>query len=354
MMRGIVSIGAGVAVVAAVMWLAPGAHPQTVKIDLTAPASYQVVQRIAKDVGLIPIRGKTDATVTRIIAKAQPLPGMPGKATAWEVVARRRQIKKGVFTGHLPATAGGWYMVQVRALRGGATIGQATIRKVGVGEVFVVCGQSNSANHGQPPQQPRSDRVAAFIGTGWRHGYDPQPLATGNGGSPWPAMGDFLVEHLGVPVAYASCGVGGTRVDQWQPDGSLYPRLQTVLKALGPNGARAVLWHQGESDAASRTAPRVYRDRLERVIKESRKDAGFDIPWMVAGVSYLPGLTNEQMDAVREGQRMLWEDRVALKGPETDSLLELYRYDTVHFNEEGLKLHGERWFLRLRQQFFSE
>jgi len=328
--------------------------PRLIRLELSSPVAYQVVQRNDRNLGDVPVRGKTDAAVTRITARAEPLPGMPGQATPWRVIARKRDLKDGAFDGRLTVAAGGWYQLQVRAYRRDVAVAQKTVRKVGVGEVFVVCGQSNSANYGKPPQHPKDDRVAAFIGTGWQHGDDPQPLATGKGGSPWPAMGDGLVKLLKVPVAYSSCGVGGTRADQWLPGGKLYPRLQRVLEALGPHGARAVLWHQSESDAAANTDSRVYRDRMEKIIKQSQKDAGYPIPWVVAGVSYLPFLTGEQMDRTREGQRMLWEDHLALRGPETDSLLTVYRHDTVHFNAEGLRLHGERWVRALQRLFFQD
>jgi hypothetical protein len=49
---------------------------------------------------------------------------------------------------------------------------------VGVGEVFVVAGQSNSANHGAEKQVTKTKRVSAFDGTGWQLADDPQPGPT--------------------------------------------------------------------------------------------------------------------------------------------------------------------------------
>jgi len=48
----------------------------------------------------------------------------------------------------------------------------------------------------------------------WRPAFDPMPTATGDGGSPWPAFGDLLVDALDVPVGVISVGWGGTAVQQ--------------------------------------------------------------------------------------------------------------------------------------------
>ena len=49
--------------------------------------------------------------------------------------------------------------------------------------------------------------------------------------------------------------------------------LEGALDALGPDGARAVLWHQGETDNILNTSTADYRARLETIIARSRIDA---------------------------------------------------------------------------------
>ena len=48
---------------------------------------------------------------------------------------------------------------------------------MGVGDVFVVAGQSNSANHGEKRQTTQTQRVAAFDGKAWRIANDPRTLS---------------------------------------------------------------------------------------------------------------------------------------------------------------------------------
>ena len=88
------------------------------------------------------------------------------------------------------APAGGWHRVEVRVKLMGQITASASVGHVGVGEVFVVAGQSNSANHGEEKQATQTGCVAAFDGSAWQLANDPQPGASGRGGSfaftdPW-------------------------------------------------------------------------------------------------------------------------------------------------------------------------
>ena len=224
-------------------------------------------------------------------------------------------IKDGAFDATVEVGAGGWHQFDVRAVAGGKAVASADVERLGVGEVFVVAGQSNSANHGAEKQVAKSGRVAALDGTRWQPANDPQPGASGTGGSFLPPVGDAIAEKFGVPVGLVACGVGATSVREWLPEGATFPNPPTIegnvrkhadgkweskgdlyaafcarMKALGPNGFRAVLWHQGESDATQRDATRtlpgeLYREYLEKLIRDSRKDIGWDAPWFVAQAS---------------------------------------------------------------------
>jgi hypothetical protein len=63
--------------------------------------------------------------------------------------------------------AGGWRRLAVRASEGGRIVASASVEHVGIGEVFVVAGQSNSANHGEANQTTQTGRGAAFDGARW-------------------------------------------------------------------------------------------------------------------------------------------------------------------------------------------
>ena len=125
----------------------------------------------------------------------------------------------------------------------------------------------------------------------------------------------------------------------------LYDRLKNALDILGTSGARAILWHQGESDSAANTSTEQYAARLSEIVAQSRKDAGYDIPWLVAHVSFLPSTSKRSEDRIVAGQEQVIEsDPLIFAGPLTDDLVGSdWRWDQVHFNEAGLRLHAQRW-----------
>ncbi len=242
--------------------------------------------------------------------------------------------------------------------------------------MFVIAGQSNSTNYGEEPQTVRHGMTSAFDGERWRIADDPQPGVQDNSkrGSFIPAFGDALSEKLGVPIGIACVGHGSTSVRQWLPegdvfdsqptmtrfvseaaggkwksDGKLFEGLIARMKALGPQQFRAVLWHQGESDAHQAAGHGIsgaeYRKMLTRIIEESRRRAGWRVPWMVAQASYHSAADPGDPE-IRSAQAEICKSGLALQGPDTDQLGPEYREKNgagVHFNAKGLAAHGQLW-----------
>ncbi|MHB8974990.1 MAG: alpha-L-fucosidase, partial [Pirellulaceae bacterium] len=342
------------------------------KLVLTSPLDWQVTQRTSREQGELTIRGVSESNDTAMTALEGRLvgAGVPG---AWQRLAAK--IDGTQFQATIVAPAGGWYQVEVRALADEQVLAEAAVEHVGVGEVFVVAGQSNSANHGEEQQSPKSGLVAAFDGTRWQPANDPQPGASGGGGSFLPPFGDAIAERFHVPVGLIACGVGATSVREWLPQGARFPNPPTLLgnvgqlpggeweskglifsqfsermQQLGPRGFRAVLWHQGESDAnqgdPTRTLPGpLYQQCLEQLIRDSRREIGWEAPWFVAQVSYhVPG--DESSPDIRAAQKALWDAGVALEGPDSDALRGELRENGgrgVHFSGQGLREHAARW-----------
>jgi hypothetical protein len=247
--------------------------------------------------------------------------------------------------GTLRAGKGWGHALEVRARTGGVALASARVEPWGVGEVFVVAGQSNSTNSGEARCRPRSGKVSTFDGRSWRAAEDPQPGChdRSQGGSPWPAFGDALVERLGVPVGIAATGHGGTSVLQWGREGDLFPWMLARLQALGPHGCRALLWHQGESDVSMRSGE--YHDRMLDLIRATREAAGWDVPWFVARVSY-HSPARPRFESTRSAQERLWREGEALEGPDTDTLTGEHRDQAgqgIHFSAKGLEAHGRLW-----------
>ncbi len=342
---------------------------------LESPSNYQVVQRQTWSMGEVRVSGRTPNPGTvRIRIRGE---SVSGAFDSGMVKARSDGIDPR-FSAVIPVPAGGWYEVTVRSGEGPAPEEEVRIDHVGVGEVFVGAGQSNSTNYGEERQHPVSGRVATFDGVSWRLADDPQPgtFDHSGGGSFWPSLGDALAERLRVPIGFAVTGAGATSVLQWQPrgstigirptaygfvremgtnawqcDGVLFEHLARRIATLGPRGFRAVLWHQGESDANQphpvprRISGPEYTAALETLIQGQRTLAGWRMPWFVARVSYhVPD--DPGSGVIRDAQAEIWRRGIALEGPDTDALQGDFREANgrgVHFSAKGLRAHGRLW-----------
>ena len=312
-------------------------------LTLDSPMDYQVFQRKSRLQGAMTLRGRVrtpyDRLEVRTLGKS-PQGALPDQWREVELAEKGR-----AFEASVPTPAGGWYKVEVRALKGGKVVGEMTVDHVGVGEVFIGAGQSNSTNCGQEKIRQNSGMVAAFSGTGWQLGDDPQPGVHDNtaGGSYWPAFGDAMYEEYGVPIGVASTGHSGTSVNQWAPGGELCRWTSARMNQLGPNGFRAVLWHQGESDVGM--PAEEYTRKMTALIRETRRATGWEVPWFVAQVSY-HNPNQVSFPNPRAGQKKLWESGVAFEGPDTDTLTGDSRDEGgkgIHFSPKGLKAHGKMW-----------
>jgi len=337
---------------------------------LSSPTDFQIVQRNHRGKGTVTISGP----ITPALLGQKLILEVRRDSEKW----MRPAVRWGnaTFTAQLELPAGGWYVLDVRFVGSQGVVVSTTVEHVGVGEIFVVAGQSNSANHGEERQRVQAGKVATFDGLNWRIANDPQPGASGDMGSFMPPLGDLLVARFGVPIGFVACGIGASSVREWLPAGSTFPNPPTIesrvrrlpdgrweskgeaytmfisrMSPLGKNGFRAVLWHQGESDAnqadTSRTlAGNLYQAYLGKLILQSRKDIGWNAPWFVAQASYhIPG--DEGSDDIRAAQAAMWKKRIALQGPDSDALKGTLRDSGgkgVHFSGPGLREHAAHWF----------
>ena len=257
---------------------------------------------------------------------------------------------------------GGWYSVQVRASRGGS-VGWVSVGRVGIGEVFLTAGQSNSANSGAF-RFTAKDTVSAWTGTGWVVANDPQPIADGNRGSTWAVMGNHLTEKLGragqgpLPIGLISVGVGDTAVGDWVPGAEplvprfnypLFDRISEQVRTFGPwGGFRAVLWDQGEADSHRKTPAEVYSDDLTTIIRTMRSLRGPSDPdswWIIAHATSIYDHPH-QIDQVMDGQtQAIHRNPPAFPGPDTNELVppSLRQKDDTHFTKKAQEIVGHAW-----------
>lgn len=348
------------------------AHAQ-LSFQVTEPLPQQVIQRqgyvpqwAAKQPVGGPAWGFADVAIdciqpefsgkTVTQARVVLLEGATGVSTDW---ATCTVTQAGKTVARIPA--GGWYRLEVRILRDTEILAAGAVEPIGVGEVFVVAGQSYATNTNEQKHQVQDPlgRVVAFdskAGT-WGIAHDPQPAGdNSDGGSIWPPLGDALLAKLQVPVAFANVAVGGTSSTQWLPEGELHQRLVRVGQTLGR--FRGVLWQQGESDVIAHAPTADYVTRVTAIRTAAAQAWNFEPLWLLAKSTLHPTVYN---DPEGEGRiRAAIDELVKLPGfragPDTDTLAGENRggpQSRRHFSAIGQQRAAEMWHVAIQQQLFD-
>ncbi len=327
--------------------------------SITEPMIRQVVQRRDDNFGNIVFIGTFEGPIDGFQASSSLRTGMSGLGQGWAPLIDVSFTGQR-FIGVYRQAAGGFYDLQIRPTYRGQVGNAMTVFAVGVGEVFITAGQSNSTNAGLPTGYIPDIRVSAFNadtgldpnfnGAFWQWGIDPQPVTDGtHGGSVWPTMATNLVYATGLPVGLYSVGRGGTDIGEWLPGNETFERLTYALEYFKlRGGVRAVLWDQGETDDDLHTDPTLYGAYLRAVIDLSRMVAGTPVKWMVAQATGAPGNDPPLQAALRQAQAGVTDGVLTFLGPDTDILGFEFRQsppagNTGHFNAEGIVLLGEYW-----------
>jgi hypothetical protein len=331
-------------------------------VTAVTPVSRQIIQRNSSGLGNIPVTGFYQNTVDAIEARAVVMagPNDSGITMAWQTIDTAPS--SGSFSGTLAnIPEGGWYEIQLRSITSGTPSVVSSVPRVGIGDIYLIAGQSNAANFGSPAIDPNDDRVSARTlptGNSWVRLKDPlpnfDPSRAGSGGSAWTRLGSLLTAAENVPVGFLSLGIGNTKVDEWLSPNLFYlTRIRDSIRSFPPNGFKAVLWHQGERDANISTTFADYQSRLQSVIAASRIEPGstWNVPWYIAEASDQSGSSNlTQEEPIKAAQRAVaFNDPFTFLGASADEFhLENASggklSDGIHFNSPGLADHAGQWF----------
>jgi hypothetical protein len=346
-------------------------HPETLVI--VAPLSWQVIQRSepsAEDRGAATVRVVVAGTVLQDasgVADVRVLPSTAGAAAgaspesagptsaAWRALPLVRSDAAALAppqaSAEVVVAAGGWYRLEVRWRGREGSTHLAAVEPIGVGEVFLVAGQSYATNTNDERLQVTDPgrRVSAFnVETGtWRIADDPQPAPDRSlDGSIWPPVGDQLARELGVPIGFVNVAVGGTSTLQWMPAEQLSLRLHDAGRTLGR--FRAVLWQQGESDVLADTSLDDYVDRLREIRAAAVAEWGFAPPWICALSTHHPTVYRKPEAEARIREAIMRVSRLPgfVLGPDTDQLQGPHRggpQSRRHFSGLGQRRAADLW-----------
>lgn len=355
--KGLAGVVTGVLLVAGMVIMTPSAKAAE-DVNITFPSDRGVFQRDANNAADISVRASYEGADTLKVRVEEN-----GVAVSEWVAMQKGENE---YTAVIPGVkAGGWYQLVAASFdSAGAETSKAEIEHIGVGEVFITGGQSNSINFGGEKTECESDYVSAYDAKNdvWQHCEDSQPSTsdfnTGNGGgSPWPTLGDALYDELGVPIGFVASGRGSAKISELADtsESGMYKYIKTAIDKIKPYGCKAFLMHQGEADTND-TPNDEYLADLKKLIEQARTDMGYDINWFVAQVSYAwNGYNNkEKMDAMKATQRAACNNYNIFVGPETDDLQGEYRHtDNLHLSKLGLIEHGKRWAEVLMSKLYT-
>jgi hypothetical protein len=351
------------------------------QITINLPLSRSVFQRDNNNTSAIHVSGVYQDTLEKIEARLVPIKEGQGTATDWVVLVDKPQF--GSFVGSIKGT-GGWYQLQVRGWKNGAVVTQPTIDKVGIGEVFLIAGQSNAeGKRGFGEKASIDDRVNCFNYekidfldeippyNSFSHLDATSSIAPrGQGTWCWGELGDLLAKRLNVPIMFFNAAYQGTSIENWYSSSVGIPTKHPFYKYTFPNntpysylritlqyyisqlGLRSVLWCQGEAELEQNTTEEYYVSALKKIIEKSRVESGKKINWMISRTSLL--LYDQVYPTVIKAQNSVINPAdYIFEGPYTDSI-QVPRTEGVHFTDAGISDLAKAWNAKLNDTFFSQ
>jgi hypothetical protein len=333
---------------------------------------YQVIQRIGFDPTHAHMQGSPSAmghgtfhvrfesrlpSQTTLQYRAVPLKDAFGHGIDWTPL----EIDRNRQEANARAPAGGWYRLEIRASAKGRIRASGSVEPVGVGELFLIAGQSNADNCSDERLRigDARKRVVALnpVTKAWRVAHDPQPTpSTYRVGSIWPPMGDALIRCVRVPIGWANVAVAATASSTWMPGQPNYRRLVEAGKLLGP--FRYVLWQQGESDVIDGISPATYVRNIAAIRTAAADEWGYAPTWLLAKSTFHPTVYNNPVgeQKIRDAVNRLWTTKGFAPGPDTDVLggdLRGAVGSQQHFSPQGQRMAGLMWFSAVWNQLSS-
>jgi sialate O-acetylesterase len=195
------------------------------------------------------------------------------------------------------------------------------IHHIGVGDLYIIAGQSNAKGYGREPvNDPPELGIHLFKGNGnWDLAVHPFGDSTGiihetsmdespPGHCPYLNFAKLLKSKLGYPIGLIQTSKGGSSLSEWNPNekGNLYHAMLDMVRRSG-EGVKGVLWYQGCSDAAEELCESYY-ERFEQVVMSIRKELKDEkLPFLTCQLNRCTAAATEEIDKawgkIRESQR---------------------------------------------------
>lgn len=219
---------------------------------------------------------------------------------------------------------------------------EANIQDLKNPSVYITYGQSNSANYGQIGYKVTKNTYMYFENKIYKY-EDPSLGATGNNGSVWGRVGDYLISNnFSNSVIFFNAGYGGSTIDKLLYGKRYDYFINNIVEAKKKfNKINAILIMQGEANHEEYYGSKKYIDQYNTLINliKIHTDAPIIISLSSFCNNYIDkNLINKQKDVIKMHANVY-------EGPYTDSLIEkTYRLpDLCHMSEKGFDTLAKMW-----------
>ncbi len=357
------------------------------QITIDLPVSSAVFQKNSSGNATIFIAGKLTSFPVSAVEARLLFAGTNNLAVNWTVISSNPT--KGNYSGNLTNVPTGWYTLEVRAKKSATILSSASLNRVGVGEVFLIAGQSNAQGFSSlsPPGAVNEKVITHNNSNECGNTIPPYPSFVQLTSTVNPSfygieafcygrLGDLLANNSNTPVAFFNSAASASSIENWLTSSKNLPTMHplfggqfcvpfgspansgnptgigTPYDGLEINmhyyasmyGTRGILWHQGESDQFLGTSTSMYQNRLDSLITKTRSDFGGNIPWFVSKATYYQN--NLSPSVIIAQTNILNSTNKIFSGPSTDDMGSSYRLgDDLHFNgTTGVVELANRWY----------
>ncbi|MEO6528998.1 MAG: sialate O-acetylesterase [Gemmatimonadaceae bacterium] len=222
-------------------------------------------------------------------------------------------------------------------------------------QLFLLAGQSNMAGRGvvDPRENVPHPRVLMLNrALAWVPAVDPvhydKPTAAVGPGRGFALT--LVARDSTMRIGLVPAAVGGSPISSWEP-GALDSATRThpyddalvrARAAFRDGTLRAILWHQGESDASPTLSVR-YAPRLRALISRFRTDLGVpELPFLIGQLGHFDGRPwTEGMRRIDSVHRAIAATTPKVAFVSSEGLRD--KGDSLHFDAASARVLGERY-----------
>ena len=331
----------------------------------SGPADWQIFQQSRGGEATIHVSGRWGSDVKTRGVDVRLVRESDGAAvTAALDWTPAKTASKGTWSAVLPRVpAGGLYRLETHLLAADNPATEWALRGdmrhfLGVGDLWIIAGQSNSAGYGRGPCDDPPALGVHVLNNALQWALATHPLnestdtahpanreGANSGHSPWLQCAKCLQAELGHPIGLIQTSLGGSGLGSWNPtEPNPSVLFDLMVDSVGRAGgkARGVLWYQGESDTGPGLAE-TYQKRFIAAVRAWRKALKCpDLHVLTVQLNRCVG-GGEPGDRlwtmVRDAQRRIPH---RLKGVTVVPTLDLTLGDMIHTSSNGNMLLGER------------